>query len=742
MATFLNFEGTTDAAAFTTVGSTGADAIQNTSGSMEFDADIDYSSFGVTRSVRLVPSATSGANYASKTITATATASVVGVFNLPSPTASAGNSLLWVGTAGSTRAFAVGQDNTGKMALQNAAGTVIYTSTANIPSTGLVRFAVYGTSAGTIRAAMFSGTSTTPISGGDSGVLTGQSIGGANFNTVRWGKAATGTYAQVYNMGYCGWDTTAAFIDPPSGFSGTLSLTGSGTLTGTGAPGFTVSKGLTGSGTLTGAGTPAVTRSLSLSGSGALAGSAPIQAFGNLDLGGDGSLGVAQVQMESGTRNLTGSGTLSLTGKPVFTGALALGGSGQFDSGTPQVPSTTQPADDGGWWEVDNQVPGTATVLAGDLQTGLIRVRNIPAETGTVTTTLGEAGSIYATVKLPMIDPDTGVELPFDDLVQAGRSFLAIEYNGRILNAGPIWSDELNMDSGRLELRASGLRSYWDYRFVLPALSDTDMTAIPSPVPLSVTSSLQTIAKRIVQQAQSWTGGSVPVVFEADIPGTAVRTYPGYELHKVNEVLKQLSQVENGPDIEFRPRFASDPRYIEWTMQTGRPELVQNGPDHVWDTTVPTPAIQGATIRRDATVIATDNYQIGATPTADPDGDPNTPTPPLYARDYDSTLVTAGWPRMESSENRSTVTDVATLQTYANEATFTGRGAMETWTFQAKVDQAPLLVNYYEGDYAVIVTKDAPRLGTGRHRVRLMGLSMSLDSAFVTITCMPERVRV
>ncbi|AYD87366.1 minor tail protein [Microbacterium phage ValentiniPuff] len=220
------------------------------------------------------------------------------------------------------------------------------------------------------------------------------------------------------------------------------------------------------------------------------------------------------------------------------------------------------------------------TIFGGDLRTGLIRVRNIAAENGSCGVSLGAAGSIGAGVKLPMMDPLTDKVLKLPEILIPGRSFLAWEEDGVILNAGPIWSQQYSFDTRKLQMDAAGLRSYWDYRFVLPLLNDADPNSLPSGKDTVFLTTdglhLRTIAKRLVQQAQLWTAGSVPVVFEADFPGDAARTYKGHELHVVNEKLKQISEVQNGPDIMFNPRYTNANRtHIEWLMETGNPQIHQ-----------------------------------------------------------------------------------------------------------------------------------------------------------------------
>jgi len=84
---------------------------------------------------------------------------------------------------------------------------------------------------------------------------------------------------------------------------------------------------------------------------------------------------------------------------------------------------------------------------------------------------------------------------------------------------------------------------------------------------------LGTIGKRIVQQSMTWPGGNLPIVFEADKPGTAERTYKGAELPKIGQMLQNLTEVEDGPDIAFRPEWTSDRLGVQWRYVSGDPRL-------------------------------------------------------------------------------------------------------------------------------------------------------------------------
>lgn len=97
--------------------------------------------------------------------------------------------------------------------------------------------------------------------------------------------------------------------------------------------------------------------------------------------------------------------------------------------------------------------------------------------------------------------------------------------------------------------------------------------------------SLHTIAKRIVQTVCAAPGGDLPITYPADIAGVAERTYPGYELASPGQRLTELSQVINGPEIEFRPEFVDEVtrQQIQWRMRIGNPRLGNLGYPHAYD---------------------------------------------------------------------------------------------------------------------------------------------------------------
>lgn len=86
--------------------------------------------------------------------------------------------------------------------------------------------------------------------------------------------------------------------------------------------------------------------------------------------------------------------------------------------------------------------------------------------------------------------------------------------------------------------------------------------------------SLHTIAKRLVENELAKPGGTLPVTLPADIAGTSIRTYQGPELASTGQRLFELTQVVNGPEMEFRGRFTDESRtFVVHDFLIGNPRL-------------------------------------------------------------------------------------------------------------------------------------------------------------------------
>lgn len=317
------------------------------------------------------------------------------------------------------------------------------------------------------------------------------------------------------------------------------------------------------------------------------------------------------------------------------------------------------------------------------------------------------------TAKLDMRDPAT-IALKPRQTMAPGRTVLACAAGDTILAAGPIWTHGYNRDEKTLTLGALGMWSYFDHRFVLPLAAATiatdqfivpDITAAgktkPNPTVATYLTGLEygTIAKRWVQQAQAWTGGNVPVLFEADRVGTRERNFEGADFKNLGTVLSQLSQVEGGPDIRFSPQFTADMLGIQWVMQTGTDAspLLASPTVFEWALDVPDSPVSAFQVDIDATHLSSTSW-AAAGRSADT---------VLVSRATDSTLTDLGYAMFETLDSsHSSVSQQATLDGYTAEATLLGRSAADLWSFAVEANRQPFLGAYWEGDFCTLTMGD------------------------------------
>lgn len=259
---------------------------------------------------------------------------------------------------------------------------------------------------------------------------------------------------------------------------------------------------------------------------------------------------------------------------------------------------------------MSSYIIGGRLIAGGGKDAGEITVRAIPASSHSTILPLNAAGDMDIDVTLPMTDPVTGATVDLPNELIPGRDFIGIVENGVIVEAGPIWGDPLTWPH-KSRIVASGLWSYFDHRYVLPVLA-------AGQLPRDVTSkwtglSLRTIVKRLVQQACAHPNSGLPIDYEPDYTGTHEREYPGANLKPVGEALTDLTNVEGGPEIRFRPKFTEDRRHVRWELVTGDPELTQSGTAHYWDVSVPDAHASVETLDRDGTKLTSRDFQTGAT---------------------------------------------------------------------------------------------------------------------------------
>lgn len=282
-----------------------------------------------------------------------------------------------------------------------------------------------------------------------------------------------------------------------------------------------------------------------------------------------------------------------------------------------------------------------------------------------------------------------------------------------VLAYGPIMAHKFNHASSTLTIGAGSMWALLARRLVIdpaaPITSPLSMEATMDAEYLGMT--LWGIARNLVADTLArGTGFELPIDLPDSTSGDHERLYPIYDLATVGQRLKDLTQVEHGPDVDWETRFATNST-VRTTMRVGTPALTQFGTDLIWDDTSSLTYIDADSSAQN---MSTSNYSRGnATERA---------SQVAYAND--STLVNAGWPVLESVDtSHQSVVDFDTLQSHANEWVRFYKNPVETWDAETKTNTSPVVGTYKPGDTARFNIQKHPWIPRGVYHQRILGWS-------------------
>lgn len=309
---------------------------------------------------------------------------------------------------------------------------------------------------------------------------------------------------------------------------------------------------------------------------------------------------------------------------------------------------------------------------------------------------------------------------------------LAVIENDRVMEAGPIWAHSWDENAGRVEFYAEGIWSLTDRRFMLPLAAATEplLTDEGEPNPDTNTTfagvTWPYLVRASLTQMMAWPGGDLPLVFGEDGTGAHDKNYDGSEFKPVGEALEDLTNLENGPEIEFTPRLSTDRRRIEIVVRVGddvQPQL-RSASVHKWDYAVPDRSVKDLSADTDWNRLTSQAWGTGGRKI----------NQALVSRAYSDELLDLGYPFLESLDSsRSDVVFQETLDSYANENLRNGSTSTEFWQFKVRKDRAPFLGDYNIGDLADLSLKTSLWIPPGTYHRRIA--SMAGDhKKWVTIT--------
>lgn len=242
--------------------------------------------------------------------------------------------------------------------------------------------------------------------------------------------------------------------------------------------------------------------------------------------------------------------------------------------------------------------------------------------------------------------------------------------------------------------------------------------------------SLGTIAWRIVEETSAEKpNGGLPIVHASpeqtvsDDKADHQRTYEAWNLSNngIDKRLTEISEVINGPDIMFAPRWANDEHTaIEWGMYHGteaRPPIIQTWtPD--FDLTGPNPAITDPSITSDASALV---HRVWATGSGEGDD---------VARAYAEDLTTLkDWvPYMEKVITDSEQADTAKLGAKASGELENSKHMIDQLSFSVRADSKKYPLGSYMVGHTGNVTLDGFfSIPDGTYPMRIIKASGGLD---------------
>ncbi len=319
-------------------------------------------------------------------------------------------------------------------------------------------------------------------------------------------------------------------------------------------------------------------------------------------------------------------------------------------------------------------------------------------------------------------------------------------YGSAILQAGILSSVTVD-DTQKPSVASLGTTTVWEFftrkRLVVTPGQDIGTSAVvfgpTSPDTANRNLSLHSIARRLVELA-TINGDptySLPIILPDTIAGTNVRTYLGSDLATTGTRLSELTQVDQGPEVEFSPEFTDSTQgYVRWRMKIGNNRLGQLGFPHAWDYQRALLSLSTGIDGVDMTFNVTSKGQDTRTVSS--------ATPPvasgalISAAASDTTYTGQGWPALQTADIGHTSTiDPATVAGYATAAVTTHKVPIKTATAhiningldnQGRQTGAPSIDLVSVGDTAFFGVTGHPFLSDGQYGARILTLESGSDA--------------
>jgi len=278
-----------------------------------------------------------------------------------------------------------------------------------------------------------------------------------------------------------------------------------------------------------------------------------------------------------------------------------------------------------------------------------------------------------------------------------------------VIQCGPMTEHpEYSPDSETWSVVCAGLMVLWNRKRIL--LTDLSYPNL----------SLHDVARTLIAQDMAQTYGDLPV----DLPsqnnlGGASTTYEAAKLPKIGDLLRDLTDEDNGIELEFRPYFV-DPTtcdQVRHTMRIGAPFLGSRTKVHRWsrDKSLVSVSPSGGGGR------IADTYIVAGQSTGGGSTYGISAPPPVERR-----LATQGWPLlMDLDSTHTSEADVTTLTSYANANYAAHHDGPRQITARVKAlpaqGQGPRLTDWSLGDEGIFPVRGYLGMPDADFRCRILG---------------------
>ncbi len=290
---------------------------------------------------------------------------------------------------------------------------------------------------------------------------------------------------------------------------------------------------------------------------------------------------------------------------------------------------------------------------------------------------------------------------------------LIIDWNGVIVWAGPIIARQFT--TGTLTLTAAGLTSILATRKAI-----TQTSPFPTQTLTYTGVSLATIASGLVQVATAMAkpGSALPIVLpptESDTDTTHQRTYNGFDLSSISDLIANLTKVIGGPDIDFMPQWTDGTRSaFQWVMRAGtkaQPQLSSMLPV-AFDATQPGSSVQTIDVTEDFSQLATTMWAKGS----------GSGTAELMSIAQSTALTAAGYPALERETDYTTVTTQSELDAHTAGDLATYSTPTVQWSLKVDGSATPALGSYLLGDTAKVNVRRHEWVPDGDYAMRILSI--------------------